>query len=70
MTMTSQQSMRNTRANRQAQGLCPDCGGKHDRLPKYECSLCAKKKEDRMKKWRAERVYDKELKRYVKKESV
>lgn len=38
------------------QGLCPVCGDNNDRAPKYMCSVCLEKENERKKDWAHRRI--------------
>ena len=52
----SQSVMRQLRADRISKGLCPTCGEANDRLPRYTCSACLEKSNERARKWRVDRL--------------
>ena len=44
------------RRERIAKGLCPNCGNVNDRIPKYLCSVCLVKENQRKLVWANERI--------------
>lgn len=52
-------SIRVVREERRSKGLCPVCGQPNDRHPKYNCSACLEKHNQRTTKWRMQQLIDK-----------